>query len=152
MGTILETILAPKSNPKQDHKRNPFLKHVCYRKYPPKKKQKTHRHESMQKTNIPSEVLILLKHVEKPHFVGSSKWTPKWSRIGVISGSISGHLWDRFLTSFWLPFGSILAPFCLHFESQVGSGRAKTALGEAARASKAAKRCLSRKLKKLAVF
>ena len=72
--------------------------------------------------------------------------------LGSFRGSFRDHVGDRFLTSFWLPFNSILTPFWHHFESQIGSGRAKTALGEASRASKAAKRCLSKNLKKLTVF
>ena len=72
--------------------------------------------------------------------------------LGSFRGSFRDHFWDRFLTSFWLPFGSILAPFWLHVGPQIGSGGAKTALGEDSRAPKQRKGVFPKTIKNLQSF
>ena len=53
--------------------------------------------------------------------------------FGVISGSFSGPFLGLFLRIFWNTFGPTLGPFWLHFRSQIGPGRAKTAPKEVSR-------------------
>ena len=78
--------------------------HDFTEKLPNNIKKHTHTHGSMKKTNVSSEVLILLKNLENmSHRVDlfwAPRWTPKWvqeqaktgSLFGSIFGPISGSL------------------------------------------------------------
>ena len=71
---------------------------------PPKKHQKTHTHGSMKKTNVSSEVLILLEKLEnvspRAHEFWIPKQAPKWVQEQPKTGSLFGPNFDPILSRF----------------------------------------------------